>query len=156
MLVLGYNKDQSIIDNMGYERFSARINGDMELAKNLTVGYSSLLALTTRNNGDNSVWKYGTVIDPLTEVYDENGDMRFYNSGWYQTVLHSNPLFDTDKNNVDTKEKRTRILLNLFADWEIIKGLKFRTSLTYGLSSIENGVYKSSYFSSSPVGFSVC
>ena len=39
MLVLGYNKDQSIIDNMGYERFSARINGDMELAKNLTVGY---------------------------------------------------------------------------------------------------------------------
>ena len=42
MLVLGYNKDQSIIDNMGYERFSARINGDMELAKNLTVGYSSL------------------------------------------------------------------------------------------------------------------
>lgn len=104
MLVLGYNKDQSIIDNMGYERFSARINGDMELAKNLTVGYSSLLALTTRNNGDNSVWKYGTVIDPLTEVYDENGDMRFYNSGWYQTVLHSNPLFDTDKNNVDNKE----------------------------------------------------
>ena len=112
MLVLGYNKDQSIIDNMGYERFSARINGDMELAKNLTVGYSSLLALTTRNNGDNSVWKYGTVIDPLTEVYDENGDMRFYNSGWYQTVLHSNPLFDTDKNNVDNKEKPTRILLN--------------------------------------------
>lgn len=50
---------------MGYERFSARINGDMELAKNLKVGYSSLLALTTRNNGDNSVWKYGTVLDPL-------------------------------------------------------------------------------------------
>ena len=45
MLVLGYNKDQSIIDNMGYERFSARINGDMELAKNLTVGYSSLFSI---------------------------------------------------------------------------------------------------------------
>ncbi|MDR1161252.1 MAG: TonB-dependent receptor [Tannerellaceae bacterium] len=143
MLVLGYNKDQSIIDNMSYERFSARINGDMELAKNFTVGYSSLLALTTRNNGDNSVWKYGTVLDPLTEVYDENGAMRFYNSGWYQTVLHSNPMFDIDKNNVDNKEKRTRILLNLFADWEIISGLKFRTSLTYGMSAIENGIYRS-------------
>jgi TonB-linked SusC/RagA family outer membrane protein len=143
MLVLGYNKDQSIIDNMSYERFSARINGDMELAKNFTIGYSSLLALTTRNNGDNSAWKYGTVLDPLTEVYDENGEMRFYNSGWYQTVLHSNPMFDIDKNNVDNKEKRTRILLNLFADWEIISGLKFRTSLTYGMSAIENGVYRS-------------
>ncbi|MDR0748289.1 MAG: TonB-dependent receptor [Tannerellaceae bacterium] len=143
MLVFGYNKDQSIIDNMNYERFSARINGDMELAKNLTIGYSSLLALTTRNNGDNSVWKYGTVLDPLTEAYDENGEMRFYNSGWYQTVLHSNPMFDIDKKNVDNKEKRTRILLNLFADWEIISGLKFRTSLTYGMSAIENGIYRS-------------
>lgn len=143
MLVLGYNKDQSIIDNMGYERFSARINGDMELAKNFKVGYSSLLALTTRNNGDKSVWKYGMVIDPLTQAYDENGDMRFYNSGWYQTVLHSNPMFDTNKDNVDDKEKRSRVLLNLFADWEIIKGLKFRTSLTYGLSGIENNIYKS-------------
>ncbi|MDR2920024.1 MAG: TonB-dependent receptor [Tannerella sp.] len=156
MLVLGYNKDQSIIDNIGYERFSARINGDMELARNFTVGYSSLLALTTRNRGDaknkdkpndndeNSVWKYGTVLDPLTEVYDENGNMRFYNSGWYQTLRHSNPMFDTDKDNVDNKEKRTRTLLNLYADWMIIEDLKFRTSLTYGLSSIENGIYRSS------------
>lgn len=144
MVVLGYNKDQSIIDNMGYERFSARINGDMELTRNLTIGYSSLLALTTRNNGDDSVWKYGTVLDPVTEVYDENGDMRFYNSGWYQTLLHSNPMFDTDKNNIDNKEKRTRVLLNLYADWEIIKGLKFKTSLTYGMSAIENGIYRSS------------
>ena len=74
MVVLGYNKDQSIIDNMGYERFSARINGDMELTKNLKVGYSSLLALTTRRKGEETVWKYGTVLDPLTQVYDENGD----------------------------------------------------------------------------------
>lgn len=144
MMVLGYNKDQSIIDNMSYERLSARINGDMELAKNFTVGYSSLLALTTRNNGDNSVWKYGTVLDPLTEVYDTNGDMRFYNSGWYQTVLHSNPMFDTNKENIDDKAKRTRILLNLYADWNLSTDLKFRTSLTYGFSSIENGIYRSS------------
>ncbi|MDR1918802.1 MAG: TonB-dependent receptor plug domain-containing protein [Tannerellaceae bacterium] len=144
MLVLGYNKDQSIIENMSYERFSARINGDMELAKNFTLGYSSLLALTTRNQGDESVWKYGTVLDPLTEAYEENGEPRFYNSGWYQTVLHSNPMFDADKENIDNAEKRSRVLLNLYADWEIIQGLKFRTSLTYGLSAIENGVYRSS------------
>lgn len=154
MIVLGYNKDQSIIENLSYERFSARLNGDMELAKNLTIGYSSLLALTTRHNGDkigdderkeeNSVWKYGSVLDPLTEVYDENGDPRFYNSGWYQTVLHSNPMFDADPNHVDNKEKRTRILLNLYADWQIINGLKFRTSLTFSQSGIDNGLYKSS------------
>jgi len=144
MLVLGYNKDQSIISNMGYERFSARINGDMELFPNLSVGYSSLLTLTTRDNGDNNVWMYGTVLDPLTQVYDENGEMRFYNSGWYQTVLHSNPMFDTKKKNVDNSEKRSRTLLNLFADWKIVEGLKFRTSLTYDLSGIEVGKYYSS------------
>ena len=143
MVVLGYNKDQSIIDNMGYERFSARINGDMELTKNLKVGYSSLLALTTRRKGEETVWKYGTVLDPLTQVYDENGDPLFYNSGWYQTVLHSNPMYDVDEDNIDNRVKRTRVLLNLFADWEIIKGLKFRTSLTYGLSNIQDSYYRS-------------
>jgi TonB-linked SusC/RagA family outer membrane protein len=143
MIVLGYNKDQSIIDNMGYERFSARINGDMELHSNVTVGYSSLLALTTRDNGENGVWMYGTTLDPLTKVYGDDGKMLFYNSGWYQTVLHSNPMFDTQKENVDSKNKRSRVLLSLYADWKIIDGLKFRTSLTYDLSSIETGQYNS-------------
>jgi TonB-linked SusC/RagA family outer membrane protein len=144
MIVLGYNKDQSIISNMSYERFSARINGDLDLSPNLSVGYSSLLAVSTRNNGDNNTWGYGTLIDPLTQVYDKNGDLLFYNSGWYQTLLHSNPIFDTKKENVDSKDKRSRTLLNMFANWEIINGLKFRTSLTYDLSSIEAGRYYSS------------
>jgi TonB-linked SusC/RagA family outer membrane protein len=143
MVVLGYNKDQSIIENMGYERFSARINGDMELHPNLTFGYSSLLALTTRHNGDGSVWMYGTTLDPLTKVYDDDGKMLFYNSGWYQTVLHSNPMFDTKKENVDSQDRRSRMLLNLYADWKILDGLKFRTSLTYDMSSIEIGRYNS-------------
>ena len=144
MIVLGYNKDQSIISNMSYERFSVRLNGDMELASNLSLGYSALLSLTTRNKGESSVWAYGTLLDPLTQVYDNNGKMLFYNSGWYQTLLHSNPMFDTKKENIDNQEKRSRTLVNLFANWDIIKGLRARTSVTYDLSSIDNGSYQSS------------
>ncbi|MCD8044982.1 MAG: TonB-dependent receptor [Tannerellaceae bacterium] len=142
MIVLGYNKDQSIIDNIGYERFSARLNGDMELAPNLSLGYSSLMAITTRQHGaEGNVWKYGTVIDPLTKIYDDNGEMLFYNSGWYQTVLHSNPIYDTYIDNVENKETRIRNVLNLFADWQIIDGLTFKTNFTFDHSSIDHGKY---------------
>ncbi|MCD8178322.1 MAG: SusC/RagA family TonB-linked outer membrane protein [Tannerellaceae bacterium] len=142
MIVLGYNKDQSIIDNIGYERFSARLNGDMELAPNLSLGYSSLMAITTRQHGaEGNVWRYGTVIDPLTKIYDDNGEMLFYNSGWYQTVLHSNQIYDTYIDHVENKETRTRNVLNLFADWQIIDGLTFKTNFTFDHSSIDHGKY---------------
>lgn len=143
LVVLGYNKDQSIIDNMGFQRFSLRTNGDMELAKGFSMGYSLSLSHTKRDNGDNSVWRFGTVLDPLTQIYDEKGNMRFFPSGWYESQRHSNPLFDVDYKNVDNQTKRIKALCNLFAHWEIIKGLSFRTSFTYDVISIRDGQYYS-------------
>lgn len=144
MIVLGYNRDQSIISNMSYERFSARLNGDLDLSNTLTMGYSVQLTRTLRNNGDNTVWRFGSVLDPLTKIYDDNGDLLFYNSEWYASQRHSNPLFDIDKNNVDNQTKRNRTSLNLYANWTILPGLKFRSSFTYDFATVEDGDYYAS------------
>jgi TonB-linked SusC/RagA family outer membrane protein len=145
MIVLGYNKDQGIVDNMSYERFTTRFTGDLELSKAFTIGYSTLLARSETNYGDASVWRFGTRIDPLSELYDENGLMKFYTNGWMQTFAHSNPLFDIKKENVDSKQLRNRLLGNLYASWTILNGLKFKTSVTYDNSSLESGAYFSPY-----------
>ena len=42
LVVLGYNKNQSIIDNMSSERFSLRYNGDVELFDRLKLSYSAM------------------------------------------------------------------------------------------------------------------
>lgn len=145
MIVLGYNKDQGIIENMSYERFTTRFTGDLDLSKALTIGYSALLARSETNFGDASVWRFGTRIDPLSELYDENGQLKFYTNGWMQTFAHSNPMFDIKKENVDSRQLRNRFLGNLYASWTITNGLKFKTSLTYDNSSMESGAYFSSY-----------
>jgi TonB-dependent starch-binding outer membrane protein SusC len=145
MIVLGYNKDQGLIDNMSYERFTGRFTSDLELSKDLTVGYSAMFARSETNYGDLSVWRFGTRMDPLSELYDEDGLMNFYTSGWMETFGHSNPIFDTKKENVDSRQLRNRFLGNLYTDWKITEDLKFKTSLTYDYSGIEQGAYFSPY-----------
>jgi len=142
---LGYNREQGIIANMTYERMSGRFTGDLDLSARVKLGYSASISHSRRENGDASVWKNGTLLDPLTEVYDENGAMRFYNSGWNMNILHSNPLFDTKRENVNNQAKRDRMLGNINISTLLSDYLTFKTSLTYDYTGIEEGGYYSSY-----------
>ncbi len=141
---LGYNNEQGIIENMTFERISARFTGDLDVTNNITLGYTASLTHSLRENGDANVWRNGTMLDPLTEVYDENGAMRFYNSGWNINLLHSNPIFDTKRENVDSESKRNRMLGNAYISWDFVKNFTFRSSLTYDYTGIEDGGYFSS------------
>jgi TonB-linked SusC/RagA family outer membrane protein len=140
---LGYNKEQGIIENMTFERISGRFTGDLDLTRTVKMGYSASLTHSLRENGDGNVWRNGTLLDPLTEVYDENGAMRFYNSGWNINALHSNPIFDTKRENVDSETKRDRMLGNAYISWLFAQNMTFRSSLTYDYTSLEEGGYYS-------------
>ena len=141
---LGYNKEQGIIENMTFERISGRFTGDQEISNDMSIGYSASITHSLRENGDANIWRNGTLLDPLTQVYDENGAMRFFNSGWNINSLHSNPIFDTKRENVDSQTKRNRMLGNAYFSWSFVKDLTFRSSLTYDYTGIEEGSYFSS------------
>lgn len=141
VVVLGYNKDQGIISNMTYERFTGRFTSDLELAKNLTMGYSLSVALANRETGDANVWRMGTRMDPISEMYDENGEMNVFTNKWMRDATMVNPIFDTQRENVDVQNKRSNVSGNLYANWEIVKGLNFKSTFTYSFSSTEAGAY---------------
>lgn len=141
VIVLGYNKDQGIIDNMSYQRFTGRFTGDMELHKKFSMGYSLNVAHADRNLGDDNVWRMGTRMDPISELYNEEGEMNVYTNKWMKDNTLVNPIFDTDKENVDVQNKRNSISGNLNANWNILEGLKFKTTFTYSFSSTEAGAY---------------
>ena len=141
MVVLGYNKDQGIIDNMAYQRFTGRFTGDMELHKNVLLGYSLSVAHTDTDLGDNNVWRMGTRMDPISEMYDEDGNLNVYTNKWMMDNTLVNPILDTMKENVDVQNIRNNITGNINLNWTIIDGLKFKTTFTYGFSSTEAGAY---------------
>lgn len=141
MVVLGYNKDQGIIDNMAYQRFTGRFTGDMELHKNVLLGYSLSVAHTDTDLGDANVWRMGTRMDPLSEVYDEDGNLNVYTNKWMMDKTLVNPILDTMKENVDVQNIRNNVTGNINLNWNIIDGLKFKSTFTYGFSSTESGAY---------------
>jgi len=142
---IGYNKEQGIIDNMTFERITGRFTGDMDITDQLSLGYTASISHSLRENGDANIWRNGTLLDPLTEVYDENGEMRFFNSGWNLNLLHTNPIFDTKRENVDSQSKRDRMLGNGFINWQPTTSLSFKSSITYDFTGMEDGAYYSAY-----------
>lgn len=141
VVVLGYNKDQGIIDNMSYQRFTGRFTGEMQLHQKFSLGYSVNLALTHRDIGDANVWRMGMRLDPLSELYDEEGNMNFFTNKWMRDNNLGNPIFDTQKENVDVQKNVTNISGNINANWDIVDGLKFKTTFTYGFYANEEGAY---------------
>jgi len=141
MVVLGYNKDQGIIDNMAYQRFTGRFTGDMDLHKNVVLGYSISVSHAHRDIGDANVWRMGTRMDPISEVYDADGNLNAYTNKWMLDKSLVNPILDTQKENVDVQNKRNNVSGNLNLNWEIIKGLKFKTTFTYSFAATESGAY---------------
>lgn len=143
MIVLGYRKDQSIIKNMANERLSARVNGDIKLADGISVGYSTMASHSKRDNGTNGVFYWGSVMNPVTRAYDENGEKLYYPSTYAEAYQQTNPLFDIDSDNLENQSFRDRIFFNLFAEWEMIPGLTLRSSLTSDWQFLEDGSYNS-------------
>lgn len=145
-LVLGYNNDQGIIQNSSYQRYTARYTNDNQLTRNLSIGYSALITGSVRNFTANEVWRNGTRMDPLSEMYDVDGQMNFYTNTWMRGGI-ANPIFDTKKENVDVRQNRDRILGNLNAEWKITNHLKARSTVTIDKTAIENGTYFSPFSS---------
>lgn len=141
MIVIGYHKNQSIIDNMSFERFSARINGDLKITENLLLGYSTMASHSTRDNGSNIVFYWGSLLNPVTRAYDEDGNNLFYPSTFAEAYQQTNPLFEIDNRNLESKSLRDRIFFNMYAEWELLKGLKFRSSLTSDWQFVVDGNY---------------
>lgn len=145
IIVLGYNKNQSIIDNMSSERFSLRLNGDVKLFKNLKIGYSAMYSHRKTNAGNDNVFLNGTLLNPVTRKYDEDGKLQYYPSAFCESFMQINPHYYTSDEYLEKQSFRDRAFFNFYIDWDILDGLNFRTSLTPDLQFVEDGGYNSPY-----------
>ena len=145
LVVLGYNKNQSIIENMSSERFSMRLNGDVKLFDRLKLSYSAMYSHRTTNNGNNSVFLNGTVLNPVTRIYEESGSLQYYPSSYCESYQQINPKYYVSDEYLQNQSFRDRAFFNFSAELDIIKGLSFRTSLTPDFQFIEGGSYNSPY-----------
>ncbi len=137
---LSYHKNTGVFDGVDYSRFSARVNADYKLTRNLTSGARVNIAYNNSNSGPMSSSYYLNPsfamfrLLPWTPLRDENGN-------FYQPAENAkiNPLANStyDENN----DKEYRLNGTMFLEWKPIRQLTFKTNNSAEASFIDSRNY---------------
>lgn len=142
----GYLQQDGIIINTGYERYNFRANSDFTKGK-FKIGENIALSFSNQApelGGGRSIIEHAIKMAPYLPVY--NAD----NLGGYQGPTSAvdgqdaeNPvrIMKLNTTNVAT----TSILGNIYGEYEIIDGLKFKTVLGLENLHINNSAFRPSY-----------
>lgn len=137
---IGYYDQQGIILNSGFKRLSARMNLDYQQSDKLkfTSNINLTRAINDRVQEENSKegsTKNGIATPPNVPVYNEDGSWAYDPSNG----ARENPVAML-KLPVNTAET-FRILGNIGAEYEIMKGLSFKTTWGVDMSYIDENFF---------------
>lgn len=126
-IILGYFRQEGVMYNSNFERYSARANNDYQINDRIKLGLNIAPTFQVKNNqntdGGWQILSAGFLADPTVGPYDENGDLRL--------SLNSPGMFPQPNWLRVLKEKTSRtkdftLLSNAFAEVDIWKGLKYK------------------------------
>jgi TonB-linked SusC/RagA family outer membrane protein len=146
-LSTGYLNQQGIVIKTGLERYNFRANSDftkgrLKIGENLSLSFSNQDPLS--DNGGRSLLEHAIKMAPYLPVYNSD------NLGGFQGPTSAVDGQDAE-NPVRIMELNSRklntldILGNIYAELELIKGLKFRTNLGLQDEIINNNQFFPSY-----------
>lgn len=127
-----YFKQEGVVKGTDAERISLRVNGDQHVAKKLKVGQTLSLTRFKKDEiteGDEyiSIINAALTMDPITPVYNADGT---FGSSPYNNI--KNPAALIALNNATWISNR--LVGGLFAEYEFIDGLKFKSNVGLDLS----------------------
>lgn len=144
---LNYTKQDGMIMNSSYERAIGRLNVDHTISSSLKVGTNISYTLSTLNgedgitngsSGSSNMYRKAFTFSPYASPYDANGNI----AQFVTTDLKFNPLWNSQQ--ASDQRFTNRLLLNLFADWEIAEGLKYRINTSYNARNENRESYETS------------
>lgn len=136
----GYFSQEGILKGTKYDRLSFRINNSYKLNKKITVGHN--LALSVSDTPWEFTYKTMRSVlgaSPLLTPKDENGK---WNS--MQDDNFINPVAEMDLNS-DYQSNNIRFVGNFWGEWEILPGLRFRSSFGEDWSHTYWDQFKTAY-----------
>ena len=145
MLSLNYAGQEGIMLNTKYQKLSGRLKTDTQINKQLKVG-TNLSVLRSKNNPQDRAAYYALYSLPTGSVYKEDGS--YFNNreskGWGNSSPNSgsslwNPVAAAKEPEIDNY--RTEVVANGYLEYEILKGLKFKSTITGSLYDNSNNSF---------------
>ncbi|MGB7395675.1 MAG: SusC/RagA family TonB-linked outer membrane protein, partial [Pricia sp.] len=140
LINLGYLKNTGILKYTGYERYNAKLNSNFNLFDNrVRVGvntqmYTSDETLASLDVGSTPIPALAIRLAPTIPLRDNEGNFAGPLGAGYSD--RNNPVLMQFLNRWDNTE-RTTVFGNVFAEWDILKNLTFRTSLGLDFSDFK-------------------
>lgn len=132
-----YRKNEGILLNTYGTRYTARANSSFKLAPNFTFGENFSYSLTDGQAANTTSGYTGAILaaifyPPNATIYREDGSGQFGGVpekyiGSYGDVI--NPVAYLKR--LDNRNPISTVLINPYAEWEIIEGLKIKSNLGY-------------------------
>ena len=124
----GYDKEEGIMVDNSFERYSVRANSDFKIGKHIKIGESILVSRTRENptadNGGDLITIFRAI--PIMPVYDPSNPF----GGWGTAPSYfqgPNPLANQLQNHI--LETTNRVNGNVYAEINFIEGLTLRGSI---------------------------
>ena len=149
-LSLGYTNQNGILSKAAsFERLTARFNSDYEVSKKFKLGVSLNFSNDKRSGirmqDDNTGLLIGIITaQPTNDIYTDKvgsyGDQSFGFNGYSIPRLQNNfyfgtnPIYSADEHYFN-RGRGTQLLSNAYGEFEILKGLKFKSMFGYTLSN---------------------
>ncbi|MFD1316559.1 SusC/RagA family TonB-linked outer membrane protein [Namhaeicola litoreus] len=140
---IAYFDQEGVQLGTGFDRISGRMNIDSQVSDRIKVGSGVMVSRTNQDRTINDNSLYGVVIntlaaDPLMPVYESDGSYAdpFSYFGWWMLdnpVLVANEYF--------RQTKTSRVLGNIYAELDIAKGLKFKTTWSADYTNLVDESY---------------
>jgi len=139
-----YVKQDGIVNNMNYTAYSARANVEVKAFKNLTLGVNLAPSFSIANDpgleGKGNILHWLVSMSPVQEELPGNVNVGNYNAyKWYSATTQFNSPIARIENTIG-ETRRFRSISSVYADYLIMKGLVFKS--TVNLDNTDNN-YKS-------------
>lgn len=142
-----YANQEGIVLGTNYDRFNFRSNINSKVSKSVTLGMN-LMAYSAsgreQENGKYSPVMFALQLPPIYPLRNDDGS--------YGSMLRNPEIFPGDVANpigiadqVLNTRKRYGWLGTVFAEWEIIKDLKYRVNVNGGIQDNQQKIYEASY-----------
>ena len=126
-LSLGYNDQIGTMIETDYKRYTGRATVDLKAGDKFNFG-GSLAFASTESKGQNTDAMQGGIFNLAQQFFPTlSPDSAYFGNGAYYTKDGDNPILRAKT--IDNKLYNTRIYGNIFGEYEIVKALKFRTSI---------------------------